>query len=187
MDTFKNKDKILVIIGMITILVMAAISIKGGFLNNTDKNKGTIEDATSTNGISNESDDQLSYKNEGYGFQLDFPESWKGYSVINDSWEGQLISSPEIKFHGSKIIIRHPQWTEEKKWQDIPILIFNKEQWQLVQTENISLGAAPIGPSKLGENDKYVFALPARWIGFTADIGQNEASEIVKTFKVLLE
>ena len=45
-----------------------------------------------------------------------------------------------------------------------------------------SVSAAPYGPIKLGESNKYVFALPPRWVGFTDALGQNEAKEIVKTF-----
>ncbi|NOQ67967.1 hypothetical protein GQ568_00830, partial [Patescibacteria group bacterium] len=34
------------------------------------------------------------------------------------------------------------------------------------------------------ENNKYVFALPPRWIGFADALGQDEAQKIVGTFKV---
>ena len=38
----------------------------------------------------------------------------------------------------------------------------------------MSVSAAPIGPEELGQNTKYVFALPPRWIGFTDDIGWQD-------------
>lgn len=186
MDVFKNQDKRMVIIGLIIILVAGVIFIKGNFLNND-----SADSITGKNNTGNESsspavkNSSYQYRNQKYGFQLDVPESWKGYSAIEDLWEAQLIDNPKIKFHGPKIIIRNPAWTEDRKRQDVPIMIFNKEQWQLVQSGSISLGAAPIGPSKLGENDRYVFALPARWIGFTDDLGQEEAEEVAKTFKIL--
>jgi hypothetical protein len=42
-------------------------------------------------------------------------------------------------------------------------MIFTIDQWNLIQQEKISVSAAPIGPSKLGQNSKYIFALPARY------------------------
>ncbi|HWQ71164.1 MAG TPA: hypothetical protein VN370_02480 [Desulfitobacteriaceae bacterium] len=40
-------------------------------------------------------------------------------------------------------------------------MIFTLAQWNTVQGEELSVGAAPIAPSELGKNSKYVFALPA--------------------------
>jgi hypothetical protein len=44
--------------------------------------------------------------------------------------------------------------------------------------EEISLGAAPIGPSKLGSNSKYVFALPARY-NFAYPNGYEDVEKIM--------
>ena len=60
------------------------------------------------------------------------------------------------------ISIRHPQWTAENPRQDIPIMIFTIEQWNSLQQEKFHIGAAPIGPTELNRNEKYVFAIPAR-------------------------
>ena len=81
--------------------------------------------------------------------------------------------------------MRNPNWTGPLSWQDIPIMMFTKDEWQLIEATLLSVSAAPIGPGKLGENGQYVFALPPRWIGFTDALGQDEAREIVKTFKAL--
>jgi hypothetical protein len=45
------------------------------------------------------------------------------------------------------------------------------------------VSAAPITPSKLGENAKFVFALPPRWIGFADALGQDEAKDVPKSFR----
>ena len=58
-------------------------------------------------------------------------------------------------------------------------------EWQLIEDGNLNIFAAPIAPSKLGENNKYVFSLPPRWVGFTDALGQDEAQKIVGTFKVI--
>ena len=64
---------------------------------------------------------------------------------------------------GLLLSIRHPLWTKENPRQDIPIMVFTVEQWNVLQKGDFSVSAAPIGPSKLGSNYAYVFALPARY------------------------
>jgi hypothetical protein len=123
------------------------------------------------------------YKNEEYGFGLTFPETWNGYTVEKQTWEGQLISNTAKKYTGVKIVIKNPQTTAVQPWQDIPIMVINKEVWKLIEEEKIAVSAAPIGPAKVGENEKYIFATPPRWYGFSNAIGSQEAVDIVKTFK----
>lgn len=127
----------------------------------------------------------LVYKNTDYGFEITLPTAWQGYSVLTEKWNGQTVDKKAIKFEGPKIIIRNPSWTETKPWQDIPVMIFSKNEWAMIEAENLSVSAAPIGPSKLGENEQYVFALPPRWVGFTDALGQEEATEITKIFKII--
>jgi hypothetical protein len=64
---------------------------------------------------------------------------------------------------GPEIFIRNPAWTEKEPTQDIPIMVFTLEQWNELKQEKFHIGAAPIGPSELGRNSKYVFVLPARY------------------------
>jgi hypothetical protein len=79
---------------------------------------------------------------------------------------------------GNVILIRHPEWTEINPRQDIPIMVFTIDQWNKVEKEDIALGAAPIGPSKLGCNSKYIFALPARY-NFAFPTGFEEVEKIM--------
>jgi len=123
------------------------------------------------------------YQNDEYGFRLTFPETWQGYTVQNQTWEGRLVDTGEIKYSGPEILFKNPQTTAQQNYQDIPIMIFTKEQWQLVLEETLAVSAAPIGPAKVGENAKYVFATPPRWYGFTDAIGWQEAIDIVRTFQ----
>jgi len=123
------------------------------------------------------------YRNEDYGFELTLPDSWQGYSASTTAWHGQLVDGGSQKFQGPEVIIRNPKWTAKQPWQDLPIMIFTQADWKLVDNETLAVSAAPIGPSKLGENTKYVFATPPRWVGFTDTLGQDEAAEIVKTLK----
>jgi hypothetical protein len=58
-------------------------------------------------------------------------------------------------------------------------MIFTPEQWVLVQQEKLSVSAAPIPPSELGHNTKYVFALPARY-NFAFQTGYEEVEKILE-------
>jgi hypothetical protein len=60
------------------------------------------------------------------------------------------------------------------------------DQWALIQQEKLSVGAAPIGPSELGRNEKYIFALPARY-NFAYLPGFEEVQKIIdsKSFKAI--
>jgi hypothetical protein len=123
------------------------------------------------------------YKNAQYGFQLTFPESWKGYAVDETTWQGNAVDNFNQKYSGPESVFKNPQTTPQQPWQDIPIMVFTPEQWQLVLQERLAVSAAPIGPAEVGQNTKYIFATPPRWYGFTNAIGFQEAVEIVKTFK----
>lgn len=120
------------------------------------------------------------YQNTQYGFNFKLPLSWKDYTIVTTLWNGASTDydSP-LNYEGPKIIIRNPLWTSENTRQDIPIMIFTIDQWDLIQQEKISVSAAPIGPSKLGENSKYIFTLPARY-NFAYETGWEEVDNIIK-------
>lgn len=119
------------------------------------------------------------YENTKYGFDFYLPESWKGYSVLEQSWKGTILDNAAAPGEtGPELLIRHPDWTGANPRQDIPVMIFTKGQWDLVEKEEMAVSAAPIGPSKLGENDTYVFALPARY-NFAFPTGYEEVQQIM--------
>jgi hypothetical protein len=131
-----------------------------------------------------ERSDSVVYKNTGYGFKFSLPKSWRDFSIINDKWEGVVQGDQqagEAIETGPIILIRHPQWTSENQRQDIPIMVFTTSQWDLLQKEAFHIGAAPIGPSELGHNSKYVFALPARY-NYAFPTGYEEVEEILKGY-----
>lgn len=105
----------------------------------------------------------ITYKNDEFGFNFELPESWKNYSIQEDIWKGMSLTEENKEITGPIVYIRHPEWTKENPRQDIPIMIFTVEQWKELQNSEFSVGAAPIAPRLLGENSKYVFALPARY------------------------
>ena len=58
-----------------------------------------------------------------------------------------------------------------------------KQEITELKEQEFSVSAAPTTPSKLGENAKFVFALPPRWIGFVDTLGQDAAGKVPKTFR----
>jgi hypothetical protein len=124
------------------------------------------------------------YTNKNYRFRFSLPESWRGYSISLSEWQagdgrtyqrGETIPPPE---KGQLIVMRHPLWTESNPRQDIPIMIFTKTQWKLVEENRLFVSAAPIGPSEFGRNSKYVFALPPRH-NYALPTGFEEVNEII--------
>jgi hypothetical protein len=127
-----------------------------------------------------EYEEEIIYRNDVYGFSFSLPFSWEGYSVIQSVWNGNGVDDPSLKRSGGLFSIRHPEWTTEVPRQDIPIMVFTISQWDEILDDKLSVGAAPIHPSELGRNGKYVFALPARY-NFAFPKGFEEVEEIIKS------
>lgn len=122
------------------------------------------------------------YRNTQFGFSFSLPESWNGYRIVTEKWEGRALDSRangKIVETGLVIKIRHPEWTSENPRQDIPIMVFTLNQWDALQQEEFHIGAAPVGPKELGRNSKYVFALPARY-NYAFPTGYEEVERILE-------
>ncbi len=119
------------------------------------------------------------YSNKAYGFKFTLPISWTGYSIVAEKWEGNSVSTGKVVETGPLLSIRHPLWTSAAKRQDIPILIFTIKQWVSLTAEKFHVGAAPIPPSELARNSRYVFALPARY-NYAFPTGFEEVEQILK-------
>lgn len=121
------------------------------------------------------------YVNKDYGFDVALPDSWKGYSIATENWQGYSIadaSGQKLVAEGPQLSVRHPLWTNEKPRQDIPVMVFTLAQWDDMSADKFHIGAAPINPSELGRNNKYVFALPARY-NFAFPEGYEEVDHIM--------
>ena len=123
----------------------------------------------------------VEYRNTQYGFSFSLSASWKGYSIVTDRWQGYVNGQQgdELAQQGPLISIRHPLWTSANPRQDIPVMVFTFAQWDSLQRNEFHIGAAPIGPSKLGRNTQYVFALPARY-NFAFPTGWDEVQKILE-------
>lgn len=166
-------------------IVLAGCSSKAsGFQTNGEEVQHQAEQQEGQEAtVSKEEDNSLVYNNKEYGFTFSLPESWKGYTIVTDKWEGEPLDSSQknvTAVSGPIITIRHPEWTKENPRQDIPIMIFTLEQWKSLQDEQFHIGAAPMGPSELGRNNKYVFALPARY-NYAFPPGYEEVEQIIQS------
>jgi hypothetical protein len=127
----------------------------------------------------------IAYTNDRYGFKFYLPKSWKGYLVVSSKW--QSVVQEELDASGNPrpeqgpiFTLRNPRWTEQRPWQDIPIMVFTIEQWGFVHHDRMILSAAPVGPSEIGRNCRYVFALPARYNYADVD-GVEEVNALMQT------
>lgn len=123
--------------------------------------------------ISTSTVNTITYTNDQYKFNVTLPQTWKGYSIVMDTWKG----NPGTE-QGPLLSIRNPKWTTGKPYQDVPIMIFTLSQWDSLQKDQFHVGAAPINPSELGRNATYVFALPARY-NFAYATGWEEVQAIL--------
>jgi hypothetical protein len=146
----------------------------------TSDQKSTTPNTTSSESSSTTADDSKSmvYENTKYGFRFKLPASWKGYSIVTSQWEGTALTGGSVVETGPILSIRDPKWTAKTPRQDIPIMVFTLNQWNLLQQEVFHIGAAPLNPSELGRNNYYVFALPARY-NYSFPAGYKEVETIL--------
>jgi len=123
----------------------------------------------------------IAYRNTQYGFTFMLPASWKGYSILNSNWNGEIVAQPDRSGPvGPIITIRNPRWTQDNHYEDIPIMIFTIPQWHTVSSGTLSVSAAPFPPGELGQNNKYVFALPARY-NYDFATGYQEVDALLRS------
>jgi hypothetical protein len=117
------------------------------------------------------------YLNREYGFWFSLPQSWKGFRVLACQWRGANAARHGQEESGPLLVIRHPLYTEEDPREDIPIMVFTTKQWGKDGSALI-VSAAGVGPSEIGRNRKYVFALPPRFADVDVE-GVQEVLDIV--------
>lgn len=122
------------------------------------------------------------YRNTDFGFCVSLPQSWEGYSIVSQQWDGRdnTPTGSNAVSHGPLIAIRNPRWTAKDPHQDIPIMVFTHAQWDSVQRADLVVSAAPFPPSELGRNEKYVFGLPPRY-NYAFPTGFEEVEQILKS------
>ncbi len=122
----------------------------------------------------------VQYRNAQYGFVVSLPESWQGYTVVPDIRELRDVTTGDVVATAPIINIRHPLWTVQNPRQDIPIDIYTLAQWDKIMNEQYSVSAAPIPPSELAHNSRYIFALPARY-NYAFLPGFEEVDQLIRS------
>jgi hypothetical protein len=117
----------------------------------------------------------ICYHNAQYDFTFFLPASWQGYSVSIQAWKPSDSVTPE---HGMKIVFRNPRWQAGDPYEDIPILVFTRSQWDADRNGKLSYGAGGV-ESEIAHNRKYVFAIWSRAF-FDELKGREEADRIVQ-------
>ena len=135
---------------------------------------------TETQTSNTPTDSAVLYTNSQYGFTFDLPQDWAGYKIVANAWNGNPLVSSAGKQTGPSLLVRNPNWTSTKKYEDIPVLVFTVAQWNSYLAGDYAVSAAPIAATELGRNNKYVFALPPRW-DFDYSEGYQEAESIVQS------
>lgn len=120
--------------------------------------------------VSAETVDWQTYRNEKYGFEITFPESWKGYIYK------ERVATWGI--HGESSLIDFGMPSQSKLFV---ISMHDKKQWKAIKAEG-----GPT-PDYITESDKYVFGYsPAQDIPDKAMVVKmSEVPSIIKTFKVI--
>jgi hypothetical protein len=123
----------------------------------------------------------LVYRNPKYAITFTLPQQWQGFTVVHEKWEALLQSSDFEKTlrteHGLIITLRNPRWTKKHPTQDIPILIFTRQQWKWEHAGRLFPYAGGI-LYELGHNQKYVLAIYSRFNFNEANKGWQEAGTI---------
>jgi hypothetical protein len=121
------------------------------------------------------------YHNAEYGFTFFLPSSWRGYSVMIQQWDGErylaAVDRPEVTDHGPVIVLRHPQWKASDPYQDIPIRVFTRSQWEGGGQGPPAIDAGGVD-SEIVHNAKYVIAIHSRFNWDESVKGHEEAGTI---------
>ena len=109
------------------------------------------------------------YENSKYGFSLDFPKTWEGYTTKERTLDWRKFGTTDSVDFG--FVVQDSLFN---------ISMFTKDQWQEVQ---LNLGEVP---NYLGENSQYIFgyALAQDAPSDTIKTQVNEIKDILKTFKL---
>jgi hypothetical protein len=118
------------------------------------------------------------YRNGEYNFTFFLPAGWRGYSVLLQRWDALDGSQSKLTDHGPVIVLRHPKWKAIAPYQDIPIRVFTRSQWQGGEgPPGIDAGGVDF---EIAHNAKYVFAIHSRFNWDESVKGREEAGTIVE-------
>ncbi len=77
------------------------------------------------------------------------------------------------------IVLRHPQWRANDLYEDIPIMVFTRSQWESDKQGRFSIGAGGFD-QELWHNEEYVFGMSSRCNAADNVKGWREVAAIVE-------
>jgi len=120
----------------------------------------------------------LLYYNAQYDFKFWLPVGWHGHSVLNQQWEADT-HSPGVVERGPVVVLRHRLWKAEDPYQDIPVLVFSRHQWEGMHKGSFFVGAGGLW-EEISHNSDYVFAISSRFNANDVVKGWKETSNAVE-------
>ena len=88
------------------------------------------------------------------------------------------VDRTAIVEHGPMIVLRHPQWKPDDRYQDIWVLVFTRRQWDAEHHGKFVVGVGGMD-KEIAYNPNYVFAISSRFNGDENVKGWEEAGRIV--------
>lgn len=119
----------------------------------------------------------LECKDPDYRFSLMLPESWRGFSILHQTWEVRDSGEMHLNAKGPTILVRHPQWTDARTLPDIPVWVFTPKQWQDDVQNHMIAGGFVL---EVGRTDKYVFGVSSRLYWPIADSEDKQLNQIAR-------
>jgi hypothetical protein len=125
----------------------------------------------------------IRYHNAQYDLTVFLPASWKGYSVRTQQWAGETYSPEKdtkvVLARGPLIVLRNPLWKMHDSYQDMPIYIFTRQQWNDIHDGKYSAVGAGGVIYELWHNDQYVFGMHSRYNSDDSVNGWKDVQQIV--------
>jgi hypothetical protein len=109
----------------------------------------------------------ISYHNAHYDFTFFLPCDWHGYSTLTNQWNGETYLPDKDKdimlAHGPIIVLRNPLWKTNDLYQDVPIYVFTRQQWDDIHLGKYDAAGAGGIIFELWHNNKYVFGIHSHY------------------------
>ena len=98
------------------------------------------------------------------GFTFYLPETWRGYSVLHNEWQGQTYLPAKDEnltvTRGPVLVLRHPHWAPTKMYQDITLVVYTRSEWDEEKQGKFSCTYFAGGTMvELWHNHNYVLAM----------------------------
>ena len=139
----------------------------------------------SVNVASQPTDLPLRYHDARYDLTFCLPASWRDYSVSIQQLEDERYSAakdkPIIVGHTPMITLRHRRWQADAPYQDIPILVYTRVQWDALHHGELWPSVFAGGTmDELWHTERFVFAISSRSNAADKIRGWRETADVVE-------